>query len=147
MLLLGLQQGGESKLSYSGDSSNSKYWKRTRILLVDNEPDITSILSIGLQDEGFAVDVFNDSLLALSNFKAGMYGLAILDINMPKMNGYELYQAMKKVDSRIKACFLSASEMYNENLKNVSPPADVKCFISKPTSVDDFVKRVKAELE
>jgi hypothetical protein len=55
---------------------------------------------------------------------------------------------MKKVDSKIKACFLSASEMYNENLKNISPPAaDVKCFISKPTSVDDFVKRVKAELE
>jgi DNA-binding response OmpR family regulator len=90
------QQGNENKLSYNSESSNSKYWKGTRILLVDNEPEITSTLSIGLQDEGFAVDVFNGPLLALSNFKAGMYGLAILDINMPKMNGYELYQAMKK---------------------------------------------------
>jgi hypothetical protein len=36
--------------------------------------------------------------------------------------------------------------MYNENLKNVSPPADVKCFILKPISIEDFVKKVKAEL-
>jgi len=42
----------------------------TTILLVDNEPDNTSVLSMGLVDEGFKVDAFNDPILALSNFKA-----------------------------------------------------------------------------
>jgi two-component system response regulator ChvI len=56
-----------------------------RILLVDNEPDNTSVLSMGLEDEGYKVDAFNDPMLALSNFKPNYYSLVILDINMPKM--------------------------------------------------------------
>ena len=55
-----------------------------RILLVDNEPDNTSVLSMGLEDEGYKVDAFNDPILALSNFKPNYYSLVILDINMPK---------------------------------------------------------------
>ncbi len=57
-----------------------------KILLVDNEPDNTSVLSMGLEDEGFGVDSFNDPMLALSRFKPSFYSLLILDINMPKMN-------------------------------------------------------------
>jgi DNA-binding response OmpR family regulator len=55
----------------------------TRILPVDN----VSVLGMGLEDEGYRVDVFNDSILALSNFKTNYYSLILLDINMPKMNG------------------------------------------------------------
>jgi len=47
---------------------------------------------MALEDNGFIVDTFNDSLLALSNFKIDLYDLVILDINIPKMNGYELYR-------------------------------------------------------
>jgi len=76
---------------------NSDYGgKSERILLVDNEPDNTSVFSMGLQDEGFQVDAYNDSLLALSNFKSSFYNLSILDINMPKMNGFELYREIRK---------------------------------------------------
>ncbi|MGC1929326.1 MAG: response regulator [Candidatus Nitrosopolaris sp.] len=57
-----------------------------KILLVDNEPDNTSVFSIALEDECFRVDAFNDPLLALSNFRANFYALLILDINMPGMN-------------------------------------------------------------
>jgi len=64
----------------------------TTILLVDNEPDNTSVLSMGLEDEGFKVDAFNDPILALSNFKPNFYSLSILDINMPSINGYEFYR-------------------------------------------------------
>jgi len=63
-----------------------------KILLVDNEPDNTSVFSIALEDEGFRVDAFTDPVLALSNFRADFYALLILDINMPTMNGYELYR-------------------------------------------------------
>src|SRR2546427_7782097 len=84
----------------------------TTILLVDNEPDNTSVLSIGLEDEGFKVDAFNDPILALSNFKPNFYALSILDINMPKMNGYELYKEIRKIDNKVKICFLTVSKSY-----------------------------------
>jgi len=120
----------------------------TTILLVDNEPDNTSVLSMGLEDEGFKVDAFNDPILALSNFKPNFYALSILDINMPKMNGYELYKEIRKIDNKVKICILTASEIYNESLR-ASPPElldDVKCFIPKPIAIDDFVKKVKEQL-
>ena len=118
-----------------------------RILLVDNEPDNTSVFSMGLEDAGFKVDAFNDSVLALSNFKARFYDLSILDINMPNMNGFELYKEIRKVDEKVRVCFLTASEMYHESLR-VPPQTlnDVKCFIPKPISIDDFIKRVEEAL-
>jgi two-component system, OmpR family, response regulator ChvI len=122
--------------------------KNITILLVDNEPDNTCVLSMGLEDEGFKVDAFNDPILALSNFKPNFYALSILDINMPKLNGYELYKEIRKIDDKAKICILTASEIYNESLR--VPPSqllyDVKCFIPKPIAIDDFVKKVKEEL-
>ena len=127
---------------------NNKKNIATTILLVDNEPDKTSVLSMSLEDEGFKVDVFNDPILTLSNFKPNFYALSILDINMPKMNGYELYKEVRKIDAKLKVCFLTASEIYNESLK--IPPLhlldDVKCFIPKPLTIDDLVKEVKEQL-
>src|SRR5207302_3288297 len=108
----------------------------TRILLVDNEPDNTSVLSMGLEDEGFKVDVFNDPILALSNFKPNFYALSILDINMPKMNGYDLYKEIRKMDAKLKVCFLTASEIYMESLR--VPPLHLfkrcKMLYSKTTN-------------
>jgi two-component system, OmpR family, response regulator ChvI len=68
---------------------------KKRILLVDDEQDITYSFGIALEDKGFVVDTFNDPQEALSNFKAGLYDLLLLDIKMPKMNGFELYQEME----------------------------------------------------
>ena len=117
-----------------------------RILLVDNEDDNNIVFKMALEDGGFIVDVYNDSLLALSNFKDDLYDLVILDINIPKMNGYELYKEIRKIDNKVKVCFLSASEIYDKNLRKVSPPSDVKCFISKPIQMNDLVRIVKTEL-
>lgn len=117
-----------------------------RILLVDNEDDNNIVFKMALEDGGFEVNVYNDSLLALSNFKDDLYDLVILDINIPKMNGYDLYKEIRKIDNKVKVCFLSASEIYDKKLQKVSPPSDVKCFISKPIQMNDLVRTVKAEL-
>jgi DNA-binding response OmpR family regulator len=119
-----------------------------RILLVDNEDDNNIVFKMALEDDGFEVDIYiyNDSLLELSNFKDDLYDLVILDINIPKMNGYELYKEIRKIDSKVKVCFLSASEIYDKNLQKVSPPSNVKCFISKPIQMNDLIRTVKAEL-
>lgn len=120
----------------------------TRILLVDNEPDNAYVLGMGLEDEGYRVDAFIDPVLALSNFKPNIYSLVILDINMPKMSGYALYKEIRILDSTVKVCFLTASEVYNESLRVPSKEIldDVKCFIPKPVAIEDLVRKVNVEL-
>jgi DNA-binding response OmpR family regulator len=125
-------------------SSSSK----PRILLVDDEPDITFTLKNGLVENGFVkVDTFNDPLLALSSFKPGFYDLILLDVKMPKMNGFDLYQEIEKRDKNLKACFITAYEVYYESLKKEFPGLNVGCFITKPIEMENFIARIKAELE
>jgi two-component SAPR family response regulator len=74
-------------------------------------------------------DVFNDSMLALSNFKPDYYHLLILDIKMPKMNGYELYEKVSDIDDRVKVCFLTAcGEHYTEEFKTRFASSDSSNF-------------------
>ena len=59
-----------------------------RILVVDDEPDINMLLMLILEDSGYKADVYDDPILALSNFQPSYYDLVILDIIMPTMNGF-----------------------------------------------------------
>ena len=120
--------------------------KKKRILLVDDEHDITFSLRIGLENNGFAVDIFNDPEEALSNFKAGLYDLLLIDIKMPKMNGFELYQEIEKMDNKAKVCFITAFEVYYNSLRELFPTVKVDCYIKKPITTDDLVQRIKSEL-
>jgi CheY-like chemotaxis protein len=115
-----------------------------RILVVDDEPDNISVFSIGLEDEGFTVDTFTDPQLALSAFKAETYDLLILDIKMPNMNGFELYEKVKKIDNKLKVCFLTAfGEGYHEEFRRRFPASSSDViFIRKPIRIDDLVKKV-----
>lgn len=125
-------------------------------MVVDDEPDITLIFALGLEDNDFKVDTFNDPIQALSNFKSGLYDLALLDYKMPNMNGFELYREIRKIDHNVKVCFVTAFELYYEELKNKFQPSltassehkeeDVKCFIPKPVDIDDLVIRINEEL-
>ena len=120
--------------------------KRKRILLVDDEYDITFALSTGLEKNGFVVDTFNDPQEALSNFKAGLYDLLLIDVKMPKMNGFELYQEMEKIDNKAKVCFITAFEVYYKSLRELFPTVKVDCFIKKPITNDELIERIRTEL-
>ena len=101
-----------------------------------------------MEDNGFAVDAYNDPLEALSNFKKGVYDLLLLDIKMPKMDGIEFYKQMKDNDKKVKVCFITASEMhyYEEIKKEVFPTLGVRRLIRKPIKIDDLVQNLKEEL-
>ena len=89
-----------------------------RILLVDDSPDITLTIKTGLEQSSlFQVDTFNDPELALSSFKPEMYDLTLLDLRMPKMYGHELYDKMKRLDPKLKICFMTATYQNYEALK------------------------------
>ena len=117
----------------------------SRLLLVDDEPDVIFTFKKGLEAHGFVVDAFNDPVLALSNFKPGVYGLLLLDVKMPQINGFELYEKIKKIDSEVKACFITAHEVYYESLKEIFPTMDLDCYV-KPIEIEDLVNHIKAEL-
>lgn len=110
---------------------------------MDDEPDITLTLGKGLEQGGYEVDIFNDPLEALSNFRPDTYQLSILDIKMPNMTGFELYRKIRDIDSKAKVCFVTAFETYYEKFKQeFFPLEEIKGFIRKPVEIEDLIKFV-----
>ena len=119
------------------------------LLVVDDEPDITLAFSIGLEDSGFEVDAFNDPLLALEAFKKKKsYDLALIDVKMPKMNGFELCKEIRRVNDKVKVCFATAFDIQKEDEEDLALAAsnEKPIIIRKPITIDELVKRVKMEL-
>jgi CheY-like chemotaxis protein len=144
----------------TNNSANIRNGKNRRILIVDDEPDVTLTLKTVLENNGYALDAFNDSVMALENFKRKAtaasasnadldivddlkkgegkyyyYDLVLSDLKMPGMNGFELYQKIREIDKNIKVRFLTASEInYDEFREKVAPTIDdaQNCFIKKP---------------
>jgi DNA-binding response OmpR family regulator len=113
-----------------------------RILIVDDEPDVNLALRIVLEENNFIVDSFNDPLLALENFKADLYDLLILDIKMPKKDGFELYKEIMKIDNKVKVCFLTAGDVNYSSLKDTFPTLNENQFIRKPIENTELIRRV-----
>ena len=114
-----------------------------KILVVDDEPDLTMLCRLTLEYYGFKVDTFNDSQEALSNYKPGYYDLVILDIKMPNMDGFKLYDEIKKKDHKAKVCFLTASELYYQEFRKKEYDAiDKNLFLRKPIENEELLKEV-----
>ena len=140
---LTIRRNNNNTLSNSGSNSQNS----GRILIVDDEHDIARLFAVGLERDGFVVDVFNDPLAALSNYKAGLYDLLLLDIRMPNMNGFELYQKVKSIDDEAKVCFITAYEESLNEFKKLFPSLEqVDCFIRKPIEMQNLVKIVKSKI-
>src|SRR5919108_3617327 len=121
---------------------------KKKVLIVDDETDVTETFKLGLEQNGFSVDTFNDPEIALSNFNPNFYDIMLLDIKMPKMNGFELYEKIRKKDSsaKTKACFITAYEVYYQSLREQFPGTNIECYIKKPIQINDLAKRLHAEL-
>jgi DNA-binding response OmpR family regulator len=94
---------------------------------------------------GFEVDSFIDPNSALQYFKSGLYDLAILDIKMPKIDGFELSRKIRKIDNNVRVCFLTAGEMYHERFRSkqlYTSELDCFFFLQKPISNEVLRKEV-----
>jgi CheY-like chemotaxis protein len=126
-----------------------------RILIVDDHPDIILTFKKGLEAENeycsgkifFQVYAYDDPLLALSEFKLNFYDLLLVDINMPNVNGFEFSDKILKLDVNVRVCYISAGEMNIEALREQYPSLSIGCFIKKPVTIDNLIRRVKSELE
>ena len=130
-------------------STTEENAKKKRILLVDDEPDIIFTLRASLEESGlFQVDTFYDSVLALSRFKAGAYDLALLDIRMPELDGFELYRKLREGDNKLKVCFLTAAELghYRKTDSDVMDELGKDCFVAKPVDNINLINKLKVIL-
>lgn len=119
--------------------------KNKRVMLVEDEDDIVMLFEMILgSDAELKIDSFTEPFAALNNFISGLYDLIMIDVTMPKMNGFELYYKIRKLDDKVKVCFLTAGEMYDEEIrKETFPELDTNCFIRKPITNQDLIQRVK----
>jgi CheY-like chemotaxis protein len=125
-----------------------------RILIVDDHPDIILTFKRGLEAENqyssgkifFQFYAYHDPLEALSEFKPNFYDLLLVDVNMPKVNGFEFSEEILKLDVNVRVCYISAGEMNIEALREQYPTLSIGCFIKKPITIENLVRRVKAEL-
>jgi DNA-binding response OmpR family regulator len=122
--------------------TNNKSTKR--ILIIDDEDDLNLVFKVVLEDSGFKVDTFSKPVLALENFKNGLYDLVILDMKMPKMDGLTAYQEIRKIDDKVEICLLTAGDLNDEVFGKVFPTLNKEDrFIRKPINNEELVKRVK----
>lgn len=118
--------------------------------MVDDESDITLTLKTALEESGFfQVNAFNDAESAIFKFRSGVYDLALLDIRMPKMDGFQLYRKLMEIDNKIKICFLTATDVgyYREKNSDVINDLGTDCFVTKPVNNEDIISKLKAMLK
>ena len=142
------QKEEEGKENAKNDENSNL--KAKKIMLVDDEEDILWLFKMILEsDARLKVDAFADPIIALENFRPGLYDLLLIDIAMPKMNGFELYDKIRELDKKVKISFVTASEMFYEEIrKEAFPELDTTiCFIRKPIANPDLIQQVKEILE
>lgn len=144
------------KKRYHDSNSSSSYYdfhktKLMRIFLVDDDYDHTITFKVGLELAGFEVDTYNDSAIALAKFKPDYYDLLLIDVKMPKIDGFELYEKIRKIDNNVKVWFITAYETYHKVLEKASSKSqegmNLDRLIEKPVEIDKLVEQIKLELE
>jgi two-component system, OmpR family, response regulator ChvI len=116
---------------------------KKRLMIVDDEEDVALAFKLTLTNNGYAVDVYTDPVEAISNFASGKYDLVLLDIKMPKKNGFEVYRELKKIDKNVKICFLTAFEVYRNEFDKLFPELDVRYFLRKPISTAELKEKIE----
>lgn len=119
---------------------------RVRILVVDDEEDIADILKIELDAAGFWADVAYRPSDALRMFRAGEYRMAIIDMRMPGMDGFSLYEKMREIDPGVKVCFMTAFSGRQDAARQRFPGLSDRCLMEKPATQDEILSVVKAEI-
>ena len=104
-------------------------------------------MKLVLEGNGFKVDSFTNAFEALENFSTGLYDLAIVDVIMPEMDGFGLYENIKKLDDKVIVCFLTAThDAYYETLKKNYPTINENCIIHKPVDNESLLRQINSIL-
>ena len=114
-----------------------------RILVVDDETKTTDEIRAGLENSGYSADTCNDPETVLSIFKSGIYDLLILDVGLPHMDGFALYEKIRDLDGKVKVCFMSDSNAHDEEFLTLFPIWNARDFFHKPVMIRDLIEHIK----
>jgi len=119
-----------------------------RILVVDDNSDIVLTLRIGLEsDPTMQVYTYDNPVTALLEFKTNFYDLLLIDVNMPLMDGFQLAHKLLQKDLNLRICFITSGEINIDAAREVHPLKSIGCFIRKPITTEQLLRRIRAELE
>ena len=133
-------------LAIDDSESGKSISRKIKLLLVDDEADVVSSFNRSLEACGYMVDAFTDPELALVNYRPNTYHLLLLDINMPKMDGFKLFQQIEKKDPKARVFFVTAYETYFEAFREIFPDLDIGSFVRKPISIENLTKQIESKL-
>ena len=118
-----------------------------RMLVVDDNRVNRLLLTHALEQNGHIVSTAEHGRIAMEMLRARTFDVILLDIDMPEMNGFELYKKIRQIDDKTKVCFMTAFEEYYDEFRKTFPDLkDKECFIRKPIGMNDLIKSVKSHL-
>ncbi len=115
-----------------------------KLLLVEDDPNLGQILQEYLGVKGYAADLATDGRMGLEMFKEGVYDLCILDIMLPKKDGFELAKDIHNINREMPFIFLTAKSMKSDKMDGFLIGADD--YITKPFSMEELLMRINAIL-
>lgn len=117
---------------------------KVKILLAEDDENLGALLREYLIAKGLNTNLFVNGLLALEGFKKDKYDLCILDVMMPKMDGFTLAREIRKTNAHIPFIFLTAKSLKDDVIEGFTVGADD--YITKPFSMEELLFRIKAIL-
>lgn len=114
-----------------------------KVLLVDDEQDITNALKKGLESQGHRVDAFNLPVEVPLD-KAKQCDIAVLDIRMPEINGFQLARLLWQHNENLQVCFLSAFDINAREAIVTMPNLKSHCFLTKPMLPSELAKHIES---
>jgi DNA-binding response OmpR family regulator len=127
--------------------SHRKLDGHNKVLLVDDESDMTTVMKRGLEDNGFSVDVYNDPEKAAEEYKPNSFDIHVFDIRMPRMAGFDLAHKIWGKNPNAQVCFLSSFEIHEDEARKVFKDFRTTCFIKKPMTVSALANHLTLHLQ
>jgi DNA-binding response OmpR family regulator len=119
--------------------------KKIKILLVEDDFNLGFVIQDQLKSEGYSVSLCSDGMEGLKKFNEGVFHLCILDVMMPKKDGFSLAQDIRKINTEIPILFLTAKNQVEDRVAGFKAGGDD--YLTKPFSTEEFLLRVRAILK
>ncbi len=116
-----------------------------RLMYVEDDASLAFVTKDNLEQHGYHVTHFDNGSVALNNFKSGNYDLCLLDVMLPKLDGFELAKKIRSINANVPILFLSARSADEDRIKGLKLGGDD--YITKPYSIEELILKIQIFLK